>query len=184
VTDGKSAELQKEGLTVSLGRKLAGGLKDLRDSDAIRSGGTIEAHESACRARARVREFDRLAVLLDELEVWTTLPKLPHKETVQILEKQAGSIEKKIGYLVEGLRTIEFDPQGGVLQMRSVKPLADGPERQYFELILTGGWKAVLRRYRGSEVGSGRQNVSMHVTMDLLERLVDDLSAVLTDSRV
>lgn len=169
---------------MSLGRKLAGGLKDLKESSGAHPGGAIEAHESQCRARVQAREFDRLGVLLDEVEIWTTLPKPSADEAGRIVEKQAGRIEKKIGYLIECFRTIEFNRSESVLQMRSAKPLSDGPERQYFELILTGGWKATLRRYRGSEDDPGRQTVSMSLTMDVLERFVDDLSMILVDRRI
>jgi len=166
---------------MSLGRKLAGGLKDLQGSSGTKSGGTIEAHEGDCRAKARARELDRLAVALDEVEVWTTLPRPAAEEARGVVEKQSRRIEERIGYLTEGLKTIEFDRADGVLQMRSAQAFSDGSEREYFELYLDGGWKAVLRRYKGSDEGHGRQAVSMSLTMEVLERLVNDLSAILTD---
>jgi len=168
---------------VSLGRKLAGGLKDMRGTSGSYPGGVIEAQEGRCRARAQAREFDRLAVLLDEVEVWTTLPKPSAEEVGWIIEKQAAQIEKKICYLVESFRMIEFDRREDVLQMRSTKPFSDGVKRQYFELILTGGWKATLRRYKGSEKDPGRQTVAISLTMDVLERFVDDLSVILMDRK-
>lgn len=166
---------------MSLGKKLAGGLKDLRGSSGAKSGGMIEAHEGVCRAKARAREFDRLAVALDEVEVWTTLPKPAAEEARRVVEKQSRRIEEQIGYLTEDLKTIEFDRADGLLQMRSGEALFNGSEREYFELYLSGGWKAVLRRYRGSEEGHGRQAVAMSLTMEVLERLVNDLSAILED---
>jgi hypothetical protein len=165
---------------MSLGKKLAGGLKDLRGSSGTKSGGTIEAHEGDCRAKARAREFDRLAVALDEVEVWTTLPRPVAEEARRIVETQSRRIEERIRYLTEGLKTIEFDRAAGVLQMRSAETFSNGSERDYFELYLSGGWKAVLRRYKGSEEGHGRQAVPISLTMEVLERLVNDLSAILT----
>jgi hypothetical protein len=169
---------------VSLGRKLAGGLKDLKGSSKAQSGGTIEAHEGKCRATAKAREFDKLAVLLDEVEVWTTLPELSAEESGPTIETQARRIENKIGYMVEGFQTIEFDRRESILQMRSAMPHSDGEDREYFELVLTGGWKATLRRYRGSEVDPGRHTVAMSLTMEVLERLVNDLSTILLDREI
>ena len=165
---------------MSLGRKLIGGLEDLRGAGGVQTGGAVEVHEGKCRASAQVSQFDSLAVLLDEMEVWTTLPKPPSDKVEKIMETQARQIVERIGYLIEGLTIIEFDRGDRIIQMRSAEPFAEGSAREYFELILAGGRKAALRRYKGYENDPGRQPVSMNLTMDVLERLADDLSTVLT----
>ena len=165
---------------MSLGRKLIGGLEGLRGAGGVQTGGTVEVHESKCRASVQVREFDKLAVSIDRMDVWTTVANLPSDKIEQVMESQARRIERRIGYLVEGLTTLEFDRGDKVIQMRSAEPFSERSERRYFELILAGGCKATLRRYKGSEKDSGRQPVSMNLTMEVLERLADDLSAALT----
>jgi hypothetical protein len=162
---------------VGLGVKLSERLREKRT--AGNAGGSVKVSDGGCHAVALVREAGALAVLLDRIEVWRDTAGSGGKKVERVLEEQSKAIVKKIDYLLESLKEIEFDRGAKTIQMRSGRPLRDGGELHYYELMLAGGSKVTLQRYRVGEGEPGRSPVAFSITLDVLERLVDDLEKVL-----
>lgn len=166
---------------MSLGSKLSSALKEIESADS-KTGRAIEVQDGEWRAKASFRDVDRLAVLSNGIDVWKDVPAQESKPVERRIEAQARKVERKIGYLVERFKTVEFDLGDKILQMRSSEPLRSKGVRYYYELLLIEGWKASLRRYKTVDEVPGREPVAVSLTVDVLERLVDDLAWILSGS--
>jgi hypothetical protein len=161
-----------------LGKKLCEELGKIK-ADGAGKGVEVEVHESGTHAKAVAKEIGSLAVLADAIEVWRTSPPSGVKNVESLLEAQARDVEGRVDYLLERFKTVEFDRGAKVIQMRSSEPQPDKGQLFYYELMLTGGWKASLRRCRSEEGVPGREGVAVNLTLEVLERLIDDLAGVL-----
>ncbi len=166
---------------MSLGSELSSALKEMESADS-KNGRAIEVNDGEWRAKASLRDFDRLAVLSTGIDVWKDVPAQESKSVERKIQAQARKVERKIGYLVEPFKTVEFDRDDKILQMRSTEPLRSKGVRYYYELLLIEGWKASLRRYKTVDEMPGREPVAISLTVDVLERLVDDLAWALSGS--
>lgn len=166
---------------MSLGSELSSALKEIESADS-KNGRAIEVNDGEWRAKASFRDFDRLAVLSTGIDVWKDVPAQESKSVERKIQAQARKVERKIGYLVEPFKTVEFDRGDKILQMRSTEPLRSKGVRYYYELLLIEGWKASLRRYKTVDEMPGREPVAISLTVDVLERLVDDLAWALSGS--
>ncbi len=163
---------------MGLGKKLSDGLEDIR---GLEGGGvrTIEVREDGYKAKLRATEVGKLAVLCDMVEVRKDSPAPGPADMGGAMAAQAAAINRKISYLTERFRVVEFDREDSILQMRSSEPLHSNGERHFYELMLHGGSTAVLRRYKSIDGAPGRVGVSADLTMNVLERLVDDMADAL-----
>ncbi len=93
------------------------------------------------------------------------------------LQEWARSFSRKINYLLESLGPLEYDPQAGQVLVRSTQPdhLPDGTA--YFEVLLelkTGNMLS-MKRYRFIKGQQGRDVIEMHLTIEVLCKLLGDL---------
>jgi hypothetical protein len=108
-----------------------------------------------------------------------THPQTPATPIKDVLLRQAGEIEKRISYLLESFRLVEIDEVNGSAQVRSITPYKKGDERLYYEVLLRGGNNLTFSRYRKEHQTGKREMVPCHLTLEIFERLVDDLAAVI-----
>jgi len=81
---------------------------------------------------------------------------------------------QRVQYLLEPLRIIESDPDGADLQIRSSPPTQLPHTTSYYEAFVNAQGIS-LRRYAAPS-GAGRQMIPMHLTREILARLVEDLA--------
>jgi len=93
------------------------------------------------------------------------------------LKKWAKSLSQRITYLLENIGPLEYDPDGGEVLIRSTPPdqLPDGA--QYYEMLLQShsGGRFSFRRYHSIKGQSGRHQVDVMTTHEVLLKLADDL---------
>ncbi|HUS39445.1 MAG: hypothetical protein WBF93_01830 [Pirellulales bacterium] len=92
------------------------------------------------------------------------------------LKQVSELLASKLTYLLEPVATIEVDPEGCTVQMRSDPPHRERDGNVYYELLVRPG-EVTLRRYR-TEQRQPREAVAAHLTREVLVRLADDLVAV------
>lgn len=93
----------------------------------------------------------------------------------ETLKRRAEQLAERLSYLQEPLALIELDGERGEAQVRSFPPRAEGRERAYFELALTGDGKVSLQRFLARH--GKREAIDACVTRETLLRLVDDVVA-------
>jgi len=135
---------------------------------------TIEAAEGPLKAKVEMEDADRLGCLALSVEIRRT--DKPEKTAVpsSSLRVKAEQVTKRLGYLLENLEIVEIDCREGVCQIRSL-PAEIGDF--YYEIILKAGGRASLARYEKFTGKGDRIAVSMNFSLEILQRLVDDLAA-------
>ncbi len=90
------------------------------------------------------------------------------------VSKLANQLSQKLHYLVEPLRVIEVDIAATTAQLRSDPPSrSSSGTRTYYELLV-GRDRMELVRYEAA-AGQTRARITMHLTREILVRLLEDL---------
>jgi hypothetical protein len=135
---------------------------------------TISARDAAVDCEVDVTAIDRLSCSIAEIRLGG--PFLANA-TYNQLQDWARNFSRKITYLLEELGPLEFDPQAGQVLVRSIKPdtLPDGTA--YFEVMLElqTGTMFSMKRYRYVKGQPGRNPIDMHLTVEVLSKLLNDL---------
>lgn len=126
--------------------------------------------------QVEIEDFDKFSYMVRS--IFMTHPQTPVTPIKDVLLRQAGEIEKRISYLLEGFRLVEVDEVNATAQVRSITPYKKGDERLYYEVLLRGGNNLTFTRYRKQHQPGEREIVPSHLTLEIFERLVDDLTAV------
>ncbi len=142
------------------------------------SGSMIEEKNDSFRLHVEIEDIDKFSCLVKTLSV-TRLQAPPNMPLTELLLRQAGEIERRISYLLEGFRLVEVDEFDVLAQVRSVTPYQKNGDTFYYELFLQHGNCVTLTRYRKSAKAEKRELVPFHLTPETFERLVDDLAATL-----
>ncbi len=173
---------------MNLGQKLVSKLNAMQESEnpsqisltpGGEEGGSVITQEmDNIDLRVELDDFDKFSFMVKTISVARpqTPPAMPLKD---VLLRQAGEIEKRITYLLESFRLVEFDEVNGSAQIRSISPYKKGDERLYYEVLLRGGKSLTFTRYRQPRQAGEREIVPSHLTQETFERLVDDLAAVI-----
>jgi hypothetical protein len=93
------------------------------------------------------------------------------------LRKVGEHLCNQLRYLVEPLRIIEVDAMAATVQARSVQPTSTPQGPTYYELVIRDDGLRLVR-YQAPP-GQSRQQVAMHLTREVLLRLVGDLVAAM-----
>lgn len=145
--------------------------------DGKDGGYAIKEQMDGIDLHVEIEDFDKFSYMVKSISM--TLPLTPATPIKDVLLRQAGEIEKRISYLLEGFRLLEIDEVNGSAQIRSITPYKKGDERLYYEVLLRGGNNLTFSRYRKQLQTGERETVSSHLTLEIFERLVDDLAAVI-----
>lgn len=150
--------MEMEGLTVSYEQPLA-----------------VAIRQNEVRVEAEICALDHLGIAFQGLRLWGNAA---HAE----LDTLAEAIAERVTYLPERLAPIEHDPERGIVQMRSAPPFVENGDVEYFELTLSRNGEETclhLARHRRPEGRRRREGVTIVLTQQLFQRLVDDLAALL-----
>ena len=93
------------------------------------------------------------------------------------LRAWADRLASKLTYLMEPLVVVEIDPLAGEAELRSESPTPRGDLRAYYEVVLHKSAVLRLSRVVFDEATRRRRPADCQLTVEVLERLADDLVA-------
>ena len=99
--------------------------------------------------------------------------------SAQALRAWGDRVAARLTYLMEPLVVLEVDAQAGEAELRSQAPTPRGDRRSFYEVRLRREGSLHLRRIACDDATRRRQSVSCQMTLEVLERLADDLVACL-----
>ena len=83
----------------------------------------------------------------------------------------------RVSYLLEPLKVLEVDRDGGEVQIRSQNPTTRSEQRGYYEVRLSQQGSLRLERFTFDEATRQRRPIACQFTREVLERLADDIAA-------
>ncbi len=119
-------------------------------------------------------EVDKLSCALREIRL--NIPSLRQADT-DLLKQWTEALCQRITYLMENLGPLEFEPDAGKILIRSTAPTSPAGKKLYYEVLLhahAGGCFS-MKRYESVKGQPGRTVVDLHLTHEVLTRLVGDL---------
>ncbi len=97
------------------------------------------------------------------------------------LKAWADRLTGRITYLMERIAVIEVDAAGGSALLRSAPPGLREEFRFYYEAVLRRPGTLTLTRYRYHNGDRERTEVPCNLTLEVFERLVDDLAKTMRE---
>jgi len=96
---------------------------------------------------------------------------------IELLKTWAEDLSERVTYLLENLGPLELSAEDGAVLMRSLSPQQDEDGRRYYEILLQSQSHGnfTLRRYCAKTGDPDREPVDIHVTHELLIKLVNDV---------
>lgn len=124
------------------------------------------------------QDHDRYSVTLRALEVSRTLPATPAPD---FLACAGAATIQHLNFLEEPLGLLELDADLGVAQLRSLPPMREGDEVQYWEVTLTAHEKptATIARYRWTPDMVEREQIEYPATFTLTARIAEALATAM-----
>lgn len=148
-------------------------LSQLQQSGSLPS--QVQASDPAgITATIDVTAIDAMSVEFQELSLF--VPTLQNS-AFDVLKQWSTDLSQRITYLLENIGPLEFDPAAGQVLIRSTPPSQLTSGTQYFEIMLSssGNGTFTLKRFRSVAGRTGRDQVEMQMTIEVLLRLIDDL---------
>jgi hypothetical protein len=105
--------------------------------------------------------YDRDELTTDQLRAW------------------GNTLAARVNYLMEPLIVLEVDAEAGEAELRSKTPTPKGDRRSFYQIRLEAQGSLHLERIAFDETTRARQIVPFQMTLEVLERLTDDLVASL-----
>jgi hypothetical protein len=94
------------------------------------------------------------------------------------LEARAKRVAQRVTGLLETLKVVEVDAERNEALLRSTEPSPRGDRVAYYEALLQGTGRAVVRRFEAPrEPGDRREQVAFALTHEVLAKLAADLAA-------
>jgi hypothetical protein len=103
----------------------------------------------------------------------------PLNLSTEALRAWGNRLAARLTYLMEPLVVLEVDAEAGVADLKSQAPTPRGELRSYYEVSLHRGGSLHLQRITFDQASRRRKPVHCQMTVEVLERLADDLVASL-----
>ena len=87
----------------------------------------------------------------------------------------AAGIADRVSGLIEPLKVYEVDTTSNVAILRSESPTRKGDARTYYEVVLHGLTRALVRRHSGSST-PGREQIAFALTHEVVTKLAGDIA--------
>jgi hypothetical protein len=158
---------------MSLASQLSNELRQLAGYSAA-DPRTIVASQPGIELALEVLAADSLSCSFRELRI--EAPALGRAD-VEGLRRWANAFCQRVTYLLEHMAPLEVDVPNQQVLVRSAPPERRDDLTSFYEIVLQSHAKGhfSLRRFR-SQRGSGvREQVAMHLTHEVLSKLIDDL---------
>jgi hypothetical protein len=157
---------------MSLSKKIAAALDENTKAYVLPCSVTVE--ESPNRLTLQITALDTVGVACTALEFVTTSRS---EWTSDALRDWGGRLASRVTYLMEPLKVIEIDAQGGEVQIRSERPTPRADQRGYYEIRLFRQGSLRMERFTLDEATRVRRPTLCQLTREVLERLADDFAA-------
>ena len=117
---------------------------------------------------------DRMSCALREVRV--NVPALVDAD-LDLLRQWAEALCRRVTYLLENIGPLELDEDAGRVLIRSTPPDKQADATTFYEIMLRShaDGNFSLRRYRSEQGRSGRDQVDIQTTHEVLGKLVVDL---------
>jgi hypothetical protein len=135
---------------------------------------TVTVEDSGVRLTLNLTELDTVGLAFISMEFAGTSRT---EWSSQALKDWADRLAKRVTYLMEPLKVIEIDAQGGEVQLRSQAPTPRADKRGYYEMRLFRNGTLRMERFAYDETTRERRPVTCQLTREVLERLADDVAA-------
>ena len=134
----------------------------------------VSAEGSPWTATVVADETNPLSSLHWELSLRRAKP--TNAATEAELKIWADRVSRRGTGLLENLHVVEVDAVRHQAQLRSEEPSQRGDEVFYYELLLSGTYEVLLRRYKAPRQGAGRrEQIASPITHEALAKLVSAL---------
>jgi len=136
---------------------------------------TLSLSNSAqIRVELDLTSVDSMSCSLKELRIF--VPSLQSADAT-LLKSWADAFSQRVTYLLEDLGALEIDDNQAQVLIRSTPPDTSGSATQYYEIQLQSqaNGNFSLCRYLVQQGQSGRSQVEMQLTHEVLKKLTDDL---------
>ena len=157
---------------MSLSRKIAAALEARRDPGTVPGELTID--ESPHRLTLRLTAAGPVGLAFDALEFQTAAR---DAWPLEALRAWGDRLAARVTYLMEPLSVLEADPTGGQVVLRSQAPTPRGDHHSFYEVRLGREGTLQFGRVTFDEETRRRRPASSQMTLEVLERLADDLVA-------
>lgn len=139
---------------------------------------SVEADDNSIQAHIELEDADRLGCMARSVWVERAALRGDAGAPPAALRLRAEQLTKRLGYLLENLDIVEIGHEEGVCQIRSSPPARRENVIYYYEIMLEEKGRATLVRYEKCAGETHRILKSMNLSLEVLQRLVDDLAAV------
>jgi hypothetical protein len=135
---------------------------------------TVTVEDTPVRLTLHLTALDTVGLAFSTMEFATTAGT---EWTAVALKDWADRLSKRVTYLMEPLKVIEIDADGGEVQVRSQSPTPREEQRGYYEMRLFRNGSLRLERFAYDGGTRQRHPVPCQLTREVLERLADDIAA-------
>jgi hypothetical protein len=157
---------------MSLSKKIAAALDENTKAYVLPCSVTVE--ESPNRLTLQITALDTVGLACTALEFVTTSRS---EWSSEALKDWGGRLAGRVTYLMEPLKVVEIDAQGGEVQIRSQSPTPRAQQRGYYEIRLFRQGSLRMERFALDEATRQRRPTPCQFTREVLERLADDIAA-------
>jgi hypothetical protein len=135
---------------------------------------TVTVEQGRHRLTVHLSALDSVGLAFSALEFATASRP---EWTSEALQQWGQRLAGRVTYLMEPLKVVEIDADGGEVQIRSQTPTTRAERRGYYEVCLFKQGTLRMERYAFEETTRQRRSTTCQLTREVLERLADDLVA-------
>jgi hypothetical protein len=155
---------------MTLSRKIAAALDE--NTRAYVPPCTVTVEDGPNRLTLKLTALDTVGVAFESLEYVAT----DRREwSSDALRAWGERLAARVTYLLEPLKVLEIEPQGGEVQIRSHSPTPRADQHGFYEVRLHRQGTLFMVRYVFDEVTRRRRQTPCQLTREVLERLADDI---------
>lgn len=155
---------------MTLSRKIAGAVDALPLSGPLPC--SIEVEAGPSRLSLNLTAHGPVGLAFDGLDYASTDRR---DLSTDALRSWGDRLVARLTYLMEPLVVLEVDAQAGEAELRSQTPTPRGERRSFYEVRLRREGSLHLQRVAFDEATRRRQVVPCQMTLEVLERMADDL---------
>ena len=159
---------------MSLSRKIAAAVEARRDQPGAAAPGELAIGEGPHRLTLRLSAAGPVGLAFDTLEFQTAAR---DDWPIEALTAWGRALAARVTYLMEPLSVLEADAAGGEVVLRSQAPTPRLGHHSFYEIRLGRPGTLRLGRVTFDEPTRRRRPAPCQITLEVLERLADDLVA-------
>jgi len=156
---------------MSLSKKIADALDENTKAYVLPC--TVSIEDSPSRVTLNLTALDTVGLAFSTMEFATANRT---EWSAAALKEWGERLAKRVTYLMEPLKVLEVNDQGGEVQMRSQNPTPRADQRAYYEMRLFRQGKLQMERFAFDDTTRQRRQVPCQLTRETLERLADDIA--------